>query len=267
MSGRRHPDPTTLSDRQKVFVDEYLIDLNIAAAARRAGYAKSTAHAPDKLITPAVRAAIDEKLRERALRAEVAGQAIVAELAKLAFSNILDYVTVGEGGVPAFDFAALTRDQGAAIQTLTIDYWREPIVRKRDRKPESEQGGEPSAWRPTPRRIRVTLADKRAALTELQRYVTVFNALTEAEKLQIPRLVRYVSGMTHAEDPDGERGQIIWQHRQGGVPDELVRRVNELDGFGPLPNPHWRLERAFRARQSSEARAARDQAEAGGEEG
>ncbi|MDB5453531.1 MAG: BcepC6B, partial [Caulobacteraceae bacterium] len=73
MSGRRRPPPgpNALTDRQRLFVEEYLVDLNLAAAARRAGYAPSTAHSPDGLLSPAVHAAIDGALAARAERTRV----------------------------------------------------------------------------------------------------------------------------------------------------------------------------------------------------
>ena len=37
-----------LTDKQKRFVDEYLVDLNATAAAKRAGYSEKTAYSMDE---------------------------------------------------------------------------------------------------------------------------------------------------------------------------------------------------------------------------
>ncbi len=63
----RHSDRADLTDRQRRFIDEYLVDLNGADAARRAGYSASRAKNEafellnDPRIQAAVKAAIDER--------------------------------------------------------------------------------------------------------------------------------------------------------------------------------------------------------------
>lgn len=60
------------SDKQKVFISEYLIDLNGTAAAKRAGYAERSARqtAFDLLHTEWIRKEIDLRLKERAMSAD-----------------------------------------------------------------------------------------------------------------------------------------------------------------------------------------------------
>lgn len=55
-----------LTEKQKRFVDEYLIDLNATQAAIRAGYSKKTAHVigPENLEKPAIKKRIDERMTE-----------------------------------------------------------------------------------------------------------------------------------------------------------------------------------------------------------
>lgn len=56
-----------LTDKQKRFCDEYLVDLNVTQAAIRAGYSKRTASraGQDALARPHVRAYIDKRLAEK----------------------------------------------------------------------------------------------------------------------------------------------------------------------------------------------------------
>lgn len=67
---RQHAEGSgKLTDQQQRFVEEYLIDLNGAGAARRAGYAESSAHvaAHRLLINDKVREAVEKRLAELAM--------------------------------------------------------------------------------------------------------------------------------------------------------------------------------------------------------
>jgi len=78
-----------LSDQERLFVDEYLIDLCQSHAARRAGYsAKSSGRMGSRLMKrPRVRAAIDEAMARRARRVEVDQDRVVQALAAVAFAD------------------------------------------------------------------------------------------------------------------------------------------------------------------------------------
>lgn len=87
-----------LNPKQQRFVEEYLIDRNATQAAIRAGYAAGSAHvAGARLLTNdkikfAVKAANTLKAKELTVSKEM----VVAELAKLAFSDITDFLEVIE---------------------------------------------------------------------------------------------------------------------------------------------------------------------------
>lgn len=79
-----------LTAKQRRFVDEYLKDLNATQAARRTGYTKKSAHAHGhKLLkSPAVQALIQERNEQRSKASGVTRERVLAELARIAFSDI-----------------------------------------------------------------------------------------------------------------------------------------------------------------------------------
>ena len=130
-----------LTDRQQRFVDEYIVDLSIAGAARRAGYSETTRHAAGSLLgLPHIAAAVEAAMADRAERTRVDADKVIAELAKIAFANMLDFVTIDPDGSPRIDFRRLSREDGAAIQTMTIDYGREVFAHRRKKSPDLFSG-------------------------------------------------------------------------------------------------------------------------------
>src|SRR5947208_2034573 len=119
---RRWAGLKPLTPRQQRFVEEYMVDLNATAAAVRAGF-KHQDRSYNKLLRfPHVKAAVDEALAEKRRAAEIEAEDIVAELSRMAFANMLDFVSFKDKGAPEIDLEAVTRDAGAAIQRLTVDY-------------------------------------------------------------------------------------------------------------------------------------------------
>lgn len=88
-----------LTEKQKIFADEYLIDLN-ATRAYKAAYLsckkdESARVNGSKLLTNAnVAAYIDKRIQERQERTEITQDMVVKELAKIGFANITDFVTI-----------------------------------------------------------------------------------------------------------------------------------------------------------------------------
>ncbi|MFT4107731.1 MAG: terminase small subunit [Lacrimispora sp.] len=102
-----------LTKKQKLFVEEYLIDLNATQAAIRAGYSSDTAKVigSENLTKPDIRTRIDKAMAERSRRTGVNSDRVVQELAKIAFVNAVDVIdpktaTVKEGALPE-DTAAI----------------------------------------------------------------------------------------------------------------------------------------------------------------
>lgn len=83
-----------LTDKQRRFVDEYLIDLNATQAAIRTGYSAKTAEQQGSrlLINVKVQQAISKKMAERSKRTGINQDRVVLELARIAFVKLTDVV-------------------------------------------------------------------------------------------------------------------------------------------------------------------------------
>ena len=107
-----------LTEKQRRFVDEYLIDLNATQAAIRAGYSVKTAReqASQNLTKLNVQQAISEKMAERSKRTGVNQDRIVMELAKIAFINAADVINSDDATIKE----GATIDDTAAIQSVKV---------------------------------------------------------------------------------------------------------------------------------------------------
>ena len=152
--------PMKLTPKQARFVQEYLIDLNAAQAAIRAGYSAKTARVigHENLTNPDIAAAIEKAMAERAERTRLTADWVVDELRKLAGANMADYMRSTPEGDPYLDFSRLTRDQTAALAEVTV----EDFVDGR---------GEDAR---AVKRVKFKLHDKRAALVDLGRHLGLF---------------------------------------------------------------------------------------------
>jgi phage terminase small subunit len=162
-----------LTPKQKRFVVEYLVDLNATKAAERAGYSKHTANEQGSrlLANVSVSSAIATKQEKRLLKLEITGERVLNELALLGFSNMLDYISVGENGAARVDLSKLTRDQAAAMQEITVEEFTERTGEDEDGKPTFENM----------RRTKFKLTDKRGALVDLGRHLKLFTDKVQVE--------------------------------------------------------------------------------------
>jgi len=111
-------EPTRLTAKQKRFIDEYLIDLNATQAAIRSGYSEKTAEAIgfENLRKPKIEAEVRRRMKDREKRTEVTQDRVLKELAKIAFSDIKDFLEfktaetkIGENddGDPIIDYQTI----------------------------------------------------------------------------------------------------------------------------------------------------------------
>lgn len=90
-----------LSEKQKRFVQEYLVDLNATAAARRAGYSAKTAEVIgyENLRKPQIAEEIAKRQVKLQNKLEITQEKVLQELAAIAFANGTDFVTVTATGL------------------------------------------------------------------------------------------------------------------------------------------------------------------------
>jgi phage terminase small subunit len=114
------PGETKLTAKQELFVKEYLIDLNATQAAIRAGYSEKTAEviACENLRKPNIAKAIQAAMDKRASKLEITAEKVLAEIAKLGFSNMQNIY--GEDG-SLLPVPELEPDVAAALQEVTED--------------------------------------------------------------------------------------------------------------------------------------------------
>jgi len=99
MPDNKNSGDNRLTEKQKLFADEYLIDLN-ATRAYRAAYPdvkrdETAAQAGSRLLRNVkVDDYIKERMNKRAERTEVTQDKVVIELAKIGFAQITDFVEI-----------------------------------------------------------------------------------------------------------------------------------------------------------------------------
>lgn len=147
------PSKAKLTPKQEAFVAQYLLDLNATQAAIRAGYSQKTAQQQGSrlLLNVLVQEAIAKGREKTAAKLEITKERIVEELAKIGFSNMLDYMRAGTDGDPYLDFSNLTREQAAALAEVTVEDFK-------DGRGEDARDV---------RRIKFKLHDKKGALVDM----------------------------------------------------------------------------------------------------
>lgn len=146
-----------LTPKQQRFVEEYLVDLNATQAAIRAGYSESTATviASQNLTKLNIQQAIQEAMSERSKRTEITADMVVAELARVGFSNIGHYLKFNASGVTLNDSSLMTDDALRCVSEVTESV--------------SKDGGS----------VKFKLHDKVSALEKLGRHLGIFKDKVE----------------------------------------------------------------------------------------
>ena len=164
-----------LTQKQKLFIDEYLIDLNATQAAIRAGYSPNNADkiGSELLGKTRVSDAIKTALAERSSRSGVRAARVVQELAKIAFVNATEVIDpktamVREDALP---------EDTAAIQFVKVKTFGEDGLERE-----------------------IKMADKLKALELLGRHLGIFKDKMElsggldAEKTKLDDLLEQMRG-------------------------------------------------------------------------
>jgi phage terminase small subunit len=145
----------TLTPKQARFVEEYLVDLN-AAAAIRAGYSEKMADriGYQLLEKTRVQAAIEIAQRERSASTGITADRVIAEIAKIAFADPRKVMAWGPGGVQLKDSETLSDADAAIVSEVS--------------ETRSDSGGS----------LKIKLHIKLDALEKLARHVGVYSQET-----------------------------------------------------------------------------------------
>ena len=111
-----------LTEKQKRFCEEYLIDLNATQAAIRAGYSERTADriANQNLRKLEIQKYLSELQKGQSERTQITADKVLAELAAIAFSDRTELASVAENGIvhitPTSELAENARKAIAGIK-------------------------------------------------------------------------------------------------------------------------------------------------------
>lgn len=174
------PENDDLTDKNRVFVMEYLRDFNATRAAMAAGYNKKTAYSIgwELLRKPEIQAEIK---RHKEMLSDEFGldiRRIIAEYMKIAFTDITDLLEFGQKDVPVMSMFGPVKDEEGNPVMKTVNYVSFNESREIDGTVISEvkQGKDG---------VSIKLHDKVKALEKLERYVVY---MTEEEKLKLDKL-------------------------------------------------------------------------------
>jgi len=165
----------SLTPKQRFFVREYLIDLNSSAAARRAGYKHG--EIGRRLVTKShVLTAIEKEMRRRAAKLDISAERVLAEIAKIAFSDARKLFDANGDLIPIH---LLDDDTAATIAGIEVT--------------EIETGEE----KPLTRIKKIKRWDKTKNLELLGRHLALFTDKIIAKvDLDIDAILRDLSGST-----------------------------------------------------------------------
>ena len=112
--------PPLPNAKRERFCLEYLVDLNGAQAAIRAGYARKAARqqAHDLLTIPDVQARVAELQEEKAKSLAVTGARVIEELARVGFGNLRRLVEWSGSGVKMLDCDEVGEDAQRSVVSV-----------------------------------------------------------------------------------------------------------------------------------------------------
>lgn len=123
-----------LKPTERAFVDAYLVtdepvgaafaafpDLAAAGMSDRRAVSAAGARALEFSRRPLIQAAIAEKMAAKAAEWDLRADKVVAEIAKIAYSNLDDYLSLTSDGEPYIDLSKVPRDKMAAVAEVTVE--------------------------------------------------------------------------------------------------------------------------------------------------
>lgn len=206
---------SALTHRQRLFVAEYLVDLNAAGAARRAGYSGKSAgkYGPRLLLHPPVAEEVQRGMvarQERMARLEITQDRVVEELARVAFGDLRELAEWGPDGLRLRASDELSAAQAAVVCEVT------------------EGSG----------RMRIKRHDKLKALELLGKHLCMFrdgrpSASQSAQSAQSGKgiIERFMEALRGNDDSAGKADTAAEQ----GAGEDEADGADEYGTFEPLP--------------------------------
>ncbi|MFB6473336.1 terminase small subunit [Paenibacillus glucanolyticus] len=199
-----------LTDKQRIFVMEYMRDFNATRAAMAAGYSKKTAYAIgwENLRKPEIQAEIARFKGEKAEELGIDIQRVIMEYMKIAFTDVTDLLEFGQREVPVMTMLGpLYEGEGDEKKPVT------KLVNFVDFKDSSQIDGTViSEVKQGKDGVSIKLHDKMKALKELEKYT---GFMTEEQKLQIAKLQGQVELLKQQTTRDDDKPIEIVITRKG----------------------------------------------------
>jgi phage terminase small subunit len=113
-----------LTQKQVIFVGEYLIDFNATRAAIAAGYSKKTAYSIgwELLRKPEIQREIDRQTSIVVKNLGITSQRVLLECLKIAFANISNYMDFGQKEVPIMGMFGPVTDKDGEMLKEKVNY-------------------------------------------------------------------------------------------------------------------------------------------------
>ena len=158
-----------LTNKQILFCQEYVVDLNATAAAIRAGYSKKSAKVigSENLTKPDIKDKIEELMLDKRIYSNLSEDLILKELQSLGFYSIKTFVNED--------------NTIKNLSDLSVDQLR-PVVGIKVKVTTTRIGEDVTATDVT---TELKLADKRATLIDLGRHLGIFDKDNKQKVLKI----------------------------------------------------------------------------------
>ena len=158
-----------LTEKQKRFCDEYLVDLNGTQAAIRAGYSKKTANeqAARMLANVSFQQYLNEKRNKLADKLEISQERVLKEYARIAFFDIRKVYSPTNTLIPIND---MDDDAAACLAGVEVDEIHEGFGENRQLIGHT---------------VKVKLANKIAALDSLGKHLGLFERDNDQKKPEV----------------------------------------------------------------------------------
>ncbi len=205
-------DKSDLTTKQRIFVLEYLRDFNATRAAVAAGYSRKTAHVTgwDNLRNPKIKQEIDKVKDDLVDGLGLSVQRIVMEYMKIAFADIVDYITFGQKEVPVMGMFGPLQDEDGNPMMQDVNYVE-------FKESDEIDGTVVSQVKMGKDGASIKLYDKMSALKQLEKYTSF---LTDTQKVQLDKAKLEVAKL-RGDDLTDEDSDDGFMEALGGIAAEV----------------------------------------------